>query len=105
MIDWSRVEDLKADIGAEDFLEVVGMFLEEVDEVIGRLTRGRSPETLEHDLHFLKSSSLNLGFSDFARLCSEGERDAAVDHPVDLAPILASYAASRAAFHAGLAPP
>ena len=34
MIDWSRVNELRDEVGAEDFEEVVELFLEEVEEVI-----------------------------------------------------------------------
>ena len=36
MIDWGRVKDLRSEIGAEDFSDVVALFLEEADEVIAR---------------------------------------------------------------------
>ena len=38
MIDWGRVRDLRSEIGADDFAEVVAMFLDEADEVIARIT-------------------------------------------------------------------
>ena len=34
MIDWTRVSELRDEVGAEDFDEVVELFLEEVDEAI-----------------------------------------------------------------------
>ncbi len=46
----------------DDFAEVVEMFLEEADEVAGRL-RGAAPTDVEAELHFLKGSALNLGFA------------------------------------------
>ena len=33
MISWERVNELRDEVGQEDFLEVVEIFLEEVDEV------------------------------------------------------------------------
>ena len=38
MIDWTRVDELRNEVGNDDFLEVAELFLEEVDEVISRLT-------------------------------------------------------------------
>ena len=34
MIDWASVSELRDEVGAEDFDEVVELFLEEVDEAI-----------------------------------------------------------------------
>lgn len=73
MIDWIRVKQLQDEIGCADFDEIVVIFLEEVDETIGRLSAGFDPETLATDFHFLKGSALNLGFRDVAALCQEGE--------------------------------
>ncbi len=98
MIDWTRVQTLKDELGAEDFVEVVGMFLAEVEEVIARLRTNVNHDNLEADLHFLKSSALNLGFSNFSELCGSGEVAAAAGKQVDVARILAAYAESRDAF-------
>lgn len=104
MIDWGRVEDLRSEIGAADLAEVVALFLEEAEEVITRLRENPAPATIEGDLHFLKGSALNLGLSDLAALCQEGERRAAQGDPtgVDLAKVIAVYLASRRMFLTGL---
>ena len=65
---------LRDEVGAEDFDEVLELFLEEVEETLGHL--GDAGRSIEHDLHFLKGSALNLGFTETARLCIEGERGA-----------------------------
>ena len=111
MIDWDRVENLRQEIGTADFAEVVALFLEDSDEVAARLTQGPAHRHAVHgivltqgpglraDLHFLKGSALNLGFSTLAQRCGQGEdalRDASGS--VDPAPIVALYHASRRAF-------
>lgn len=103
MIDWARVHELKEEIGEDDFAEVAEMFIAEVEEVIAHLKATPSPETYEADLHFLKSSALNLGFTDLASLCQDGERRAAQGEAeqVKLGPIFAAYDTSKAAFLAG----
>lgn len=103
MIDWERVQELREEIGDEDFAEVAEVFLEEVDEVIGRLRTSPDPANFEEDLHFLKGSALNLGFQALSKLCQEGERQAATGHAgeVALGPVFDTYAASREAFAAG----
>ena len=103
MIDWDRVAELREEIGDESFAEVADLFLEEVEEVIERLKADPRPETYEMDLHYLKSSALNLGFVDFGRLCHEGELLAASGKAcaVRLEPVFNSYARSRGAFEVG----
>ena len=98
MINWSKVLELRNEVGAEDFDEVVELFLDEVDETISLL--GQANRSLEHDLHFLKGSALNLGFEEFSELCRAGEAAAAAGHAdtVDTGAVIASYQASRAAF-------
>lgn len=104
MIDWNRVRELRDEIGTDEFAEVVGLFLEEVESEISSL-RGRDrPDRIEARLHFLKGSALNLGFEDFAALCQTGEQMASQGHAheVDVTEIIEAYDKSRAAFMAGL---
>ena len=107
MIDWDRVAQLREEVGPDDFAEVVELFLEEVEEVIRRLTAAPDPATLAEDLHFLKGSALNLGFERFGQTCREGEKMASGGKAgtVMLAPILGCYAASRQAFLKVAGPP
>ena len=77
MIDWERVSDLRNEVGEDNFHEVVAMFLEEVEDVTTRLANAPDPARFEDDLHFLKGSSLNLGFRALAALCQTGEKLAA----------------------------
>ncbi|MGJ8615953.1 MAG: Hpt domain-containing protein [Sulfitobacter sp.] len=100
MINWTRVKELRDEIGPEDFDEVVDLFLEEVDEVTDRLKSALDPSTLEADLHFLKGSALSLGFSDFAALCQNGETTSGQGKfsDVDIVTILSSYDASKVVF-------
>lgn len=104
MIDWDRVRDLREEIGAEGFAEVVDLFLEEVEEEIGRLRDDSDQTRLEAQLHFLKGSALNLGFVDFSGLCHRGEAAAGAGQArtVDLAELLRCYEASKSAFLDGL---
>jgi len=102
MIAWDRVNDLRSEIGDDDLAEVIALFLEEADEVIGRISKAAGAKALESDLHFLKGAALNLGFAQFAAFCQEGERRAAAgDTAVDLAQLCSSYQASKAALFAG----
>ncbi|MDP3261610.1 MAG: Hpt domain-containing protein [Tabrizicola sp.] len=100
MIDWNRVEQLREEIGVDDFLEVAGMFLEEADQTIDLLSARPAPGQIGSLLHFLKGSALNLGLADLARLCQDGERLVTTGDParIDIVHLSAVYAASRAAF-------
>jgi HPt (histidine-containing phosphotransfer) domain-containing protein len=103
MIDWPRVNELRDEVGAEDFAEVVEIFLEEVEEVISKLEGGDRAQ-LEQDLHFLKGSALNLGFEEFSTLCLAGERQSSqgAAATVDVGGIIANFQASKSAFLTGL---
>jgi histidine phosphotransfer protein HptB len=99
MIDWHRVEELRDEIGPEDFGEVVSLFLEEADEVVSRLQATKDAKTMERDLHFLKGSALNLGFSDLAQVCQLGERRAASGFAdIQMDQVETCYARSRSTF-------
>lgn len=102
LINWAKVSELRDEIGADDFDEVVELFLDEVDETISQL--GGAGRSVEHDLHFLKGSALNLGFAAFSELCRTGEAAAAAGQAetVDLDAVVTSYSTSKEAFLAGL---
>lgn len=102
MIDWAQIEELSADMG-EGFDDLVAVFLDEVDTAMARLDAAAPDARIAADLHFLKGAALNLGFAEFAALCSVGETRAREGGTVDLGPIRASFTASREAFLVGLA--
>jgi HPt (histidine-containing phosphotransfer) domain-containing protein len=105
MIDWNRVSELQTEIGTDGFAEVAEMFLEEAEATVLKLTSGPAPDEVEGQLHFLKGSALNLGLSDLASLCQEGERRAAAGQgaAVDTGAVARVYHASRQALLDGLA--
>lgn len=100
MIDWERVAELRSEIGAEGFAEVLELFLDEVESVVMNL--GKRPEKLGEELHFLKGSAWNLGFRGFGTVCQAGERNCAAGkcEAVDIAAVLECYARSKTAFMA-----
>lgn len=73
MIDRSRIEELRSDIGEDDFAEVLDIFLNEIGEALQTLDPAGPPDRLASDLHSLKGSAQNIGFAEFARLCREAE--------------------------------
>ncbi|MDZ4136891.1 MAG: Hpt domain-containing protein [Paracoccaceae bacterium] len=104
MINWTRVSELQAEIGTEDFSEVVTLFLEEADEVTARMRAGIPAADREIALHFLKGSALNLGFIDLAMICQDGEKAAAAGHAnlVEMDAVLTAYETAKKYFLAGL---
>ncbi len=103
MICWNRVNELRDEVGNDDFLEVVEIFLEEVDEVMERLRQDPDPSTYEAELHFLKGSALSLGFSALADLCSQGEKQSQGPDrdSIDLGAVIQTFGASRREFNNG----
>ncbi|MEM9740984.1 MAG: Hpt domain-containing protein, partial [Pseudomonadota bacterium] len=77
MLNYERVQNLREEIGEDDFEEVVALFLEEADEAIERLEPDVGAQQLETDFHALKGSALNLGFDRFAEICATAEKQAA----------------------------
>lgn len=105
LIDWHRVAELRHEIGAEDFDEVVALFLVEVQATLdGLLAQPADLDTLSEQLHFLKGSTLNLGFARLSALCEAGELAITAGLGATLDPDLLrrSYARSREEFLAQL---
>ncbi|SHH60632.1 Hpt domain-containing protein [Marivita hallyeonensis] len=105
MIDWTRVAELRDEIGAEDFDEVAELFLLEVEDTLNRLDKdGNDIVRTQELLHFLKGSALNLGFRDVSQMCSQGEIDAANGVlSVNAAELRKLYCDSRALFEREMA--
>lgn len=104
MIDWGRVRELRDEIGADDFAEVVQLFLEETNEVIETIGANMPENAIESALHFLKGSALNLGFQELAKLCQLGEKAAALGfyEKIDLNKVIEIYEKSKTDFDIGL---
>lgn len=74
MIDWSRIDELRAEVGDEDFAEIASLFLSEIEEAVGDLPRITDPVARTEALHGMKGSAMNLGFGDLAAICARGEK-------------------------------
>jgi hypothetical protein len=98
MISWDRVNELRREVGDEDFAEVVTIFLDEVETVLARLGGAAEPDSFPEDLHFLKGSALNLGFRALAALCDDGGVGARVRRDSHIADIRRIYDSSKAEF-------
>ena len=102
MINWAQVKQLEDDIGAEDFGDVVVMFIEEVDAAVDDLRSAPTltGEALSSAMHFLKGSAANLGFKGFSDYCGAGEKlaESGASADVDLAAVVRLYDESKHQF-------
>ena len=98
MISIERLQELRSEVGEEDFAEIVDLFVAESDRIVDQLRMVRDPAEAEALLHALKGSALNLGFDDLARLCREGRGQAAgsAEWPALFGHMLGVYAQSKA---------
>jgi HPt (histidine-containing phosphotransfer) domain-containing protein len=72
VISIERIEELKSEVGEDDFTEILGLFVAESAAVLERLRMVVDPDEAEELLHALKGSALNIGFDGLAVLCREG---------------------------------
>ena len=74
-IDWHIADALLEEVGPEDFAEIVGLLLSEIEEAAHGLASFASGQDLSDALHGLKGNVLNLGFQNVAAMCAKGEAD------------------------------
>ena len=72
MIDWNRIDELRGEVGEEDFAQIAALFLAEMEAVVASLPATEAA-AMPDLLHGLKGSAMNLGFADLAGLCAAGE--------------------------------
>ncbi|MCH2168811.1 MAG: Hpt domain-containing protein [Oceanicola sp.] len=72
MIDRSRVTELKQEFGEDGFGDLVGLFLDDVQQGLDDLCVA-APDQLEAQFHCLKGSALNMGMSELAKHCQRAE--------------------------------
>ncbi|WP_224816543.1 Hpt domain-containing protein [Hasllibacter sp. MH4015] len=69
-IDWDRLNELRSDIGEEDFADVAILFVAELQESLD----GLDPATANvADFHFVRGSAANLGFTALVEACASAE--------------------------------
>jgi len=103
MINWARINELRDEIGAEDFGEVVELFLGEVEERLDTLSAEKPALDTKDDMHFLKGSALNLGFVHLAALCSDYEQRAGDGEILtEIMTVKETFAASKIEFLSNL---
>lgn len=103
MINWARIDELKEELGSEDFEEVFEIFLDEVAESVAGLQAAAGGDELAALLHSVKGNALTVGFRDLAVLAGAGETATLNGEKVDVATIATVHTQSIAAFAAGRA--
>ena len=99
MIDWGRIDELRTEVGDDDFAEIALLFMSEIEEAIEGLAALADLAARSDALHGMKGSAMNLGFADFAKLCAQGEKDPdMVDMPHLAKALSAAVAAVRQRF-------
>lgn len=98
MIDWSRVIELRDQLGPDDLAPIIDMILSEVEAHLSALD-GRTLHLAE-DLHLLRGLAANLGFSDFCAQCRRGEEQLAREGHFTLGPAVlrASFGQTKQLF-------
>lgn len=106
MIDWQRIQELKDEVGEDDFGDIAILFLGEVEDVLDRFRIASDPGALATDFHFLKGSAANLGFSALGDFCTRGEVAANTGKAgnIDISSIFDIYDASKTEFVAKIGP-
>ncbi len=87
-VDWDRLNELRSDIGEEDFADVAILFVAELQESLDGLT----PETAKAaDFHFLRGSAANLGFTALVEACSAAEAACNASASPDVAAVRTAF--------------
>jgi HPt (histidine-containing phosphotransfer) domain-containing protein len=91
VVDWNRLNELRADIGEEDFADVAMLFVAELQETLDRLTPTSATSA---DFHFLRGSAANLGFDALVQACSTAEAACNASTPPDVDAVRTAFEAA-----------
>ena len=87
-VDWDRLDELKTDIGEEDFADVVMLFVSELQDTLSTLTPDRAAA---NDFHFLRGSAANLGLNSLVAACDAAEAACAAGQPPNVEAVQAAF--------------
>lgn len=96
MIDMDRIEELRAEIGAEDLGLIISMFLDEARATLDALPSELQRQERSRAAHFLRSGALNIGFRGVAELAARLEGGDGADAPRIVHALRDALARSRA---------
>ncbi len=92
-VDWDRLNELRDDIGEEDFADVAILFVSELQETLDNLTDDTARAS---DFHFLRGSASNLGFVALVAACSRAEAACDAGDRPDVDALRAAFADAMA---------
>lgn len=97
MIDWNHLHAMREEIGADDFEDVLNLFLDECAQAVAELSSEGSIETIAAQLHFIKGSAMNLGFAALSAHCALAEHSigSGLVRPEDLEMARTVFGSSR----------
>lgn len=104
MIDWERVDTLRADLGADGIALVTEIFTEDAQMLLAQIGKAVSAAAQEADLHRLRGGALNMGctgLADACRLRERAARDGVMVTEAEVAALKAMCEASLAALSEG----
>ena len=90
-VDWDRLNELRADIGEEDFADVAMLFVAELQETLDALGPDKATTA---DFHFLRGSAANLGFVTLVSACATAEVACNDSEQPDVEAVRAAFAAA-----------
>ena len=99
MIDWTRLNDLRTDIGEADFADIAHVFVTEMGEKLAQLAAAPSTAMAE-DFHFLRGSAANLGLTDMVTACKAAEAACRAGAAPDVKAVAHAFDAAIAAIQA-----
>lgn len=90
-VDWDRLNELRSDIGEEDFSDVAMLFVAELQEHLDGLTPDKATPA---DFHFLRGSAANLGFVTVVSACALAETACKFSETPDVDAVRTAFAAA-----------
>ncbi|SPJ23152.1 Hpt domain-containing protein [Palleronia abyssalis] len=93
LLDMTHLAEMREIFGTEGLLELLDLFEEESSGPVDALPQ-QVPDQLADQLHGLRGSAENLGFSRLAVICKQSENAARDNLPVDLQSVTLAYADS-----------
>ncbi len=79
MIDQTRIDELRTEIGDEDLHLIITVYVEEARATLEQISGGLSQEEHRRAVHFLRSGALNLGLRGMSTVAGELEADLMAD--------------------------
>lgn len=101
MIDWTKLNDLRSNIGDKDFSDLAHLFVTEMGERLAQIAAAPSKATVE-DFHFLRGGAANLGLLTMVAACHAAETACRAGGTPDIAAVSHAFGAAVSAIQTEL---